>query len=114
MRTLARASTRCNTLRQRTPSRNPLARAHRRIYYQVGDAATGQSPVMSFVSNKVGPTVFPWRTAFVADIGEADSANTTITRVLEANALGLVDHVVINGDISCVRPRAGPQALRSL
>lgn len=100
-----------------------------RIYYQVGDVATGLSPVMSFMSNPgVGP-IYPYRTgeggrleritalsgalaavllnarppphsAFVADIGEAESANTTITRVLEANALGLVDSVVINGDIS--------------
>jgi hypothetical protein len=38
--------------------------------------------------------------AFVADIGEAESANTTVTRVLEASNLGLVDSVVINGDIS--------------
>jgi hypothetical protein len=71
-----------------------------RIYYQVGDATTGLSPVMSFMSSPgVGP-IFPYQTAFVADIGEASSANQTVTRVLEATALGLVDSVVINGDIS--------------
>ena len=71
-----------------------------RIFYQVGDAATGLSPVMSFMSNPgVGP-IYPFKTAFIADIGEAESANTTITRLLEATALGLVDSVVLNGDIS--------------
>ena len=71
-----------------------------RIFYQVGDAATGFSDVMSFVSNPGVGAIYPYRTAFVADIGEAESANTTVTRVLEAAALGLVDSVVINGDIS--------------
>lgn len=71
-----------------------------RIYYQVGDAATGLSPVMSFVSSPGVGRLYPFRTAYVADIGEADSANATVTRVLEATALGLVDQVVINGDIS--------------
>ena len=71
-----------------------------RIYYQVGDAATGLSPVMCFMSSPGGGLIFPDQTAFVADIGEANSANTTVTRVLEAAALGLVDSVVINGDIS--------------
>jgi hypothetical protein len=54
------------------------------------------------------------RTAFVADIGEAESANTTVTRVLEAANLGLVDSVVINGDVSltrtALRPPAAPAA----
>ena len=71
-----------------------------RIYYAVGDAETGVSDVMSFMSNPGVGAIYPYRTAFVADIGEAESANTTITRVLEATALGLVDSVVINGDIS--------------
>lgn len=71
-----------------------------RIYYQVGDAASGVSPVMSFMSNPGVGAIYPYRTAFVADIGEAESANTTVTRVLEATHLGLVDSVVINGDIS--------------
>ena len=71
-----------------------------RIFYQCGDAATGLSAVMSFMSNPGVGAVYPFRTAFVADIGEADSANQTVTRVLEATALGLVDSVVINGDIS--------------
>jgi hypothetical protein len=71
-----------------------------RIYYAVGDAATGVSGVMSFMSNPGVGAIYPYRTAFVADIGEAESANTTVTRVLEASALGLVDSVVINGDIS--------------
>jgi hypothetical protein len=55
---------------------------------------------MSFMSNPGVGAIYPYRTAFVADIGEAESANTTVTRVLEAAALGLVDSVVINGDIS--------------
>jgi hypothetical protein len=71
-----------------------------RIFYQLGDAATGLSEVMSFMSNPGVGAIYPYRTAFVADIGEAESANTTVTRVLEAAALGLVDSVVINGDIS--------------
>ena len=71
-----------------------------RIFYQVGDEATGLSPVMSFMSSPgVGP-IYPFSTAFIADIGEAASANQTVTRVLEAAALGLVDSVVLNGDIS--------------
>jgi hypothetical protein len=71
-----------------------------RIFYQVGDAATGLSPVMSFKSNPGVGALYPYATAFVADIGEAQSANDTVTRVLEAVGLGLVDSVVINGDIS--------------
>lgn len=71
-----------------------------RIFYQVGDAATGLSPVFSFRSSPGVGRIYPFRTAYVADIGEADSANETVTRVLEATAAGLVDQVVINGDIS--------------
>ena len=71
-----------------------------RIYYQVGDAATGRSAVMSFMSNPGVGAIYPYRTAFIADIGEAESANTTITKVLEAATLNLVDSIVINGDIS--------------
>lgn len=71
-----------------------------RIYYQVGDVATGLSGVMSFMSNPGVGAIYPYRTAFVADIGEAESANMTVTRVLEASALNLIDSVVINGDIS--------------
>jgi hypothetical protein len=84
-----------------------------RIYYQVGDAATGLSPVMSFMSNPGVGAIYPYRTAFVADIGEAESANTTVTRVLEAANLGLVDSVVINGDVrltrTALRPPLRPQ-----
>jgi hypothetical protein len=71
-----------------------------RVFYQVGDAATGLSEVMSFKTNPGVGAIYPYSTAFVADIGEAESANTTVTRVLEASELGLVDSVVINGDIS--------------
>ena len=79
-----------------------------RIFYQVGDAATGLSPVQSFKANPGVGQIYPYRTAFVADIGEGDSANTTVTRVLEANALGLVDSVVINGDIASTQKNVSP------
>ena len=73
------------------------------IYYQVGDAATGQSAVYDFPSNPgVGATAafFPHTTAFVADVGESDAANTTIQRVLAAKVPARISSVVINGDIS--------------
>ena len=55
-----------------------------RIFYQVGDAGSGLSAIMSFMSNPGVGAIYPYATAFVADIGEAESANTTVTRVLEA------------------------------
>ena len=64
-----------------------------KIYYVVGDAATGVSAEVSFTSSPgVGP-IYPYTTAFIADIGEADSANDTITRLLET--LDKFDSVVI-------------------
>ena len=71
------------------------------IFYQVGDAATGVSAIYSFTSHPgvgSGPSFYPYVTAFVADVGEAASANDTISHVLAAK--DLIDSVVINGDIS--------------
>ena len=53
------------------------------IFYQVGDATTGLSAVSAFTSHPgVGPALVPYTTAFVADVGESNSANATITQVL--------------------------------
>jgi len=71
------------------------------IYYQVGDAASGQSSVYAFPSNPgVGatPAHYPYTVAFVADVGESDAAAKTINNVLAAAAS--INSVVINGDIS--------------
>lgn len=73
------------------------------IFYRVGDAATGVSDVYSFPSNPgVGASAsfYPHTTAFLADVGESEAANTTVQRVLAAVQSAGISSAVINGDIS--------------
>jgi hypothetical protein len=66
-------------------------------YYQVGQAGA-LSQVYSFKSNPgVGP-IFPYTTAYIADVGENNNANQTITNLLAR--MNNFDSVVINGDIA--------------
>lgn len=73
------------------------------IYYRVGDSSTGYSTEYSFTSNPgVGSSAayYPYTVAWVADVGESDAANSTITHVLDPASLNNVDSVVIAGDIA--------------
>jgi hypothetical protein len=70
-----------------------------RIFYRCGDAATGYSAAASFVSNIAGPT-YPYTLGVLADVGESDAANSTISHLLDADSLSVIDSVIISGDIS--------------
>lgn len=65
-------------------------------FYRVGDS-TAWSQEFSFKSSPgVGP-IFPYTFGFIADIGENDNANDTVTHLL---ANPQIDSFVLNGDIS--------------
>lgn len=59
------------------------------VFYVVGDATTGQSAEQSFVTNPgTGSTdaYFPYRIAFIADVGESSAAETTVQHVVDSMA----------------------------
>lgn len=67
-----------------------------RYYYKVGQDGAW-SDEYSFVSNNVGPNTYPHTIGFVADIGENDNANNTITHLLNQPS---IDSMIISGDIA--------------
>ena len=67
-------------------------------YYQAGSTASW-SQEFSFTSSPgVGPNIYPYSFAVLADIGENHDANNTITHILATASS--IDSVIINGDIS--------------
>lgn len=70
------------------------------IYYRVGDSATGYSQEYSFTSNRGVGQIYPYTVSHLADVGESDAANDTITHILSSDSLPNIDSVMIHGDIA--------------
>ena len=71
-------------------------------YYQAGSTAAW-SQEFSFTSSPgVGPSLYPYTFALLADIGENGDANNTISHILAS--ADEIDSVIISGDIACVFP----------
>jgi hypothetical protein len=66
-------------------------------YYQVGGSGAW-SAEMSFTSNNVGPTVFPFTFGLIADMGEGSAASSTVQHLVDSAPH--TDALIFSGDIA--------------